>query len=272
MYKNIEEYISEYEIIKHQIDDYEQKINGLRITLDEKVKALEEQITFFNKIFEQETSPINDKLDEARQNLNKCILTYKTHIKLKDIINEISNITKINIKDIEISGHRSYVNYQPIESYKELSNKDEFIKYIAKNTKETVNVNINIYAKGQPPLNITFDGHLSDIQADGKTLLEHSKKRPVKVSSFIRPEDHKKIEILGLFCIIDKTSIENIICSFNLKQIVNFKNNCDNDLLSKAVIDCLHKHKYTIKEIIQTPMSKENNSQSKMMKKLKYRK
>ena len=155
MYKNIEEYISEYEIIKHQIDDYEQKINGLRIALDEKVTALEEQITFFNKIFEQETSPINDKLDEARQNLNKCILTYKTHIKLKDIINEISNITKINIKDIEISGHRSYVNYQPIESYKELSNKDEFIKYIAKNTKETVNV--NIYAKGQPPLNITFD-------------------------------------------------------------------------------------------------------------------
>lgn len=241
--KEIEDYISEYERIKHRIDAYEGQINDLRIILDKKVEALEEQIAYFKRKFEREISPINDEIDEARQHLNKYTLNHQFVIKLGDIINEMSDITGIDTNDIEISGHRSYVHYQTLESYKGLPNKKEILKFIAENTKDPVTVNLSIYVKGHLPIHITFDGYLSDLEADGKTLLEHSKKRAVTVSSFVRTEDHKESEILGNFVMIDKTSTKNIMCSFNLKQIVDFKDNYDNDLLSKAVINYLNKQK-----------------------------
>lgn len=243
MHKKIEEYINQYEQLRHQIAVREHKINELSIALNEKVTVLEEQIAYFKREFEREIGPINEKIDDYQQTLNKFVLTHQVTIKLGDIINELAGITGTDVNDIEISGHRSHVHYPVLESYKGFSNKDEILKYIAENIDVPVNVNISIYVKGHSPINITFDGYLSDIEADGKTLLEHSKKRPVKVSSFVRPEEHKESEILGNHIIIDKASIKNIMCSFNLKQIVDFTHNYDNDLLSKAVINCLNKQK-----------------------------
>ena len=43
MNKDIESYMNEYEKIQHQINSYERQINYLRMLLDQKNEALEEQ-------------------------------------------------------------------------------------------------------------------------------------------------------------------------------------------------------------------------------------
>ena len=90
MHKKIEEYINQYEQLRHQIAVREHKINELSIALNEKVTVLEEQIAYFKREFEREIGPINEKIDDYQQTLNKFVLTHQVTIKLGDIINELA--------------------------------------------------------------------------------------------------------------------------------------------------------------------------------------
>lgn len=244
MNKDIEGYINEYERIQRQIYTYEKQINDLRILLDQRVEVLEEQIAYFKRKFEREIEPINDKIDERQQELNRIALNHKIKIRVGDIINEISNITGIDINDIEISGGRSFVKYPSIESLDGPLTKKDILEYVATHT-DPVNVYIHIYSKNQDiPFfhRLDFDCNLSDVDANGKMLLEHKIKRhPIRMKTF---EKHGNGKFLGYSSIIlEDEGLEDIFCSFNLKQIIDFKNNYENDILSKAVINCLNKQK-----------------------------
>lgn len=244
MNKNIESYIDEYEVIQRQIDNYEKQINNLRTLLNQKVEVLEEQIAYFKRKFEREISPLNDKIDECQQELNKFSLNHKTKIRVGDIINEISCITGVDINDIEISGGRSYVSYPTLESIDKPWTKQHIFEYVATHT-DPVNVFIHIDYKNQDiPFfyRLTFECNLSDKESNGKMLLEHKiKRRPMIIQRF---EKNGKGEILGHTPMpLDDEGLEDIFCSFNLKQIIDFKNNYKNDILSRAVINCLNKQK-----------------------------
>ena len=244
MDKNIESYIDEYEVIQRQIDNYEKQINNLRTLLNQKVEVLEEQIAYFKRKFEREISPLNDKIDECQQELNRFALNHKTKIRVGDIINEISSITGVDINDIKIYGGRSFVSYPSIEALERPLTRKDVLEYVATHT-DPVNVYIHIYSKNQDiPFfhRLDFDCNLSDVDANGKMLLEHkSKKRPVIIRSF---EKNGNGKILGNTpVLLDDEGLEDIFCSFNLKQIIDFKNNYENDILSKAVINCLNKQK-----------------------------
>lgn len=248
MNKDIESYIDEYEIIQRQIDNYENQINNLRTLLNQKVEILEEQIAYFKRKFEREISPINDKINECQQELNRLALNHKTKIRVGDIINEISNITEIDINDIEIHGSRSYVPYPTLDEFDSSWTIKDILEYVATHTKP-VNISISIYFQN-PNIqshSLTLECNLSDVDANGKMLLEHKiKMRPMIIQRF---EKSGNGEILGHTpVLLDDEGIEDIICSFDLKQIINFKNNYKNDILSRAVINCLNKQKTQDKE------------------------
>ena len=244
MNKDIEGYINEYERIQRQIGTYEEQINDLRILLDQRVEVLEEQIEYFKRKFEREIEPINDKIDERQQELNRLALNHKIKIRVGDIINEISNITGIDINDIEISGGRSFVKYPSIESLDGPLTRKDILEYVATHT-DPVNVYIHIYSKNQDiPFfhRLDFDCNLSDVDANGKMLLEHKiKKHPIRMKTF---EKNGNGKILGHTpVLLEGEGLEDIFCSFNLKQIIDFKNNYENDILSQAIINCLNKQK-----------------------------
>ena len=244
MNQDIEGYINEYERIQHQIDTYEEQISDLRILLDQRIEILEEQIEYFKRKFERKIEPINDQIDECQQELNKFSLNHKTKIRVGDIINEISCITGVDINDIEISGGRSYVSYPTLESIDKPWTKQHIFEYVATHT-DPVNVFISIYSKNRDiPFHacLDFECNLSDKEANGKMLLKHKIKRhPIRMKTF---EKNGNGKFLGYSSIIlEDEGLEDIFCTFNLKQIIDFKNNYENDILSKAIINCLNKQK-----------------------------
>lgn len=237
MDKDIKNYIEEYEIIRYQIDAYEKQINDLKIDLDKKIEMLEEQIAYFKRKFEREIEPINDKINECQKQKNKLALNHKIKIRLGDIINEISSIIKINPDDIEVFGCHSKVSYPPFDTWPE----KDALKYAITHT-DKVNVYIDMHSKNKDiPFfaHFDFESSLSDVDAKGKKLFEHSKKNT------------KKFEINGKLSYLvplNTENIEDIFCSFNLKQIIDFKDNYENDILSKAVINFLNRQKVKEKQ------------------------
>ena len=244
MNKDIESYMNEYEKIQHQINSYESQINYLRMLLDQKNEALEEQIVYFKRKIDSQISLINDKIDANQQELNKLSLNHKTKIRLGDIIDEILSITEIDINDIEVFGNRSFVYYPSIESFNAPLTRNAFLEYVATHT-PPVKIHIYIFSKNSHvsfSSSLIFEGNLSDRESNGKMLLEHkTKKMPVRIHNF---EENGNGKILGNTPILlDGEGLEDIFCSFNLKQIIDFKDNYENDILSKAVINCLDKQK-----------------------------
>ena len=231
--KSIEEDITQYENMKQQIDLYEQQIKSLYF-------ELENRIEYYNSKFERDIKPINSQIDILQQDLNNFILNNKVMIKLDDIIDEIIFITKEKYEDICISGYHAPFIYYPTS----ICSKKEYIKFIIDNNPDPVMVNISIegcYDSKPYNLNISFEQKLDDIWADGKTLIEHSQ---LKVTSM---KGNSKEIICSIVTLKDE-GIENIFCSFNLKQIVDFKNECTDNLLAQAIINCLNNLKYSKKE------------------------
>lgn len=244
MNKDIKSYIDEYEKIHCQIDAYEKQINDLRIILDEKLKVLEEQMVYFKRKFEREISPINDKIDKCHQELNRFSLNHKIRIRLGDIINEILSITEIDQNDIEVWGTHSFVSYPPLSPFEGTTlTRKSILEYVATHT-GPVNLYIYIDFKNQdalPSIHFDFESTLSDIDFNGKMLIEHSKINPTQLWTF---EKNGKSKLLDHATVqLYDEGLEDIFCSFNLKQIIDFKNNYENDILSKAVINCLNKQK-----------------------------
>ena len=231
--KSIEEDITQYENMKQQIDLYEQQIKSLYF-------ELENTIEYYNSKFERDIKPINSQIDILQQDLNSFILNNKVMIKLDDIIDEIIFITKEKYEDICISGCHAPFIYYPTS----LCSKKEYIKFIIDNNPDPVMVNISIegcYDSKPYNLNISFEQKLDDIWADGKTLIEHSQ---LKVTSMKGNSN----EIIYSIVPLKDEGIENIFCTFNLKQIVDFKNECTDNLLAQAIINCLNNLKYSKKE------------------------
>lgn len=238
MNKDIKNYIEEYEMICYQIDAYEKQINDLRIILDKKIEMLEEQIAYFKAKFEREIEPINDKINECQKQKNRLALNHKIKVRLGDIINEISSILKITPDDIKVFGCHSKVSYPPFYT---LPEKDA-LKYAITHT-DPLNVYINMHTKNKDiPFfaHFDFENSLSDVDAKGKMLVEHSKKRSTK-----KIEENGKLSYLVL---LNAEELEDIFCSFNLKQIIDFKGDYENDVLSKAVINFLNRQKIEEKE------------------------
>ena len=236
MNKDIENYIAEYESRKRQIVAREQQINNLKLELEKQIKNLEQQIAYFNRKFEREIEPINNQIDYFQQDLNKFALSHKVLVKLGDIIDEIAAITKDKPENICASGYHTPIHYPKIKSF---TTKKELIKFVAENTKPVIlHISIEGKYKLKPyNLNLSFEYDLTNMWADGKTLIEHSELKTHTLTAF------NSNHIINSVVFLKDEGIENLICPLNIKQIVDFKNEYNTNLLATATINCLSKNK-----------------------------
>lgn len=249
MNKDIENYIAEYESKKRQIAAREQQINNLKLETEKQIQSLEDQIAYFNRKFEREIEPINNQIDYFQQDLNKFALSHKVLVKLGDIIDEIANITKENKENIHTEGYHTPIHYPPVKAF---TTKKELIKFVTENA-DPITLHVSIKGKHNLKpynLNLYFEYDLTNMWADGKTLIEHSELKAHTLTAF------NSNHIINSVVFLKDEGLENLICPLNIKQIANFKNEYNTDLLATAIINCLSKNK-----------TYENPKQKKLIKK-----
>lgn len=242
MNEEIENNICEYERKKRQIAVYEKQINDLKLKLERQIQVLEDQTI-------REIEPINNQIDVFKQDLNEFVLDHKVLIKLGDIIDEIANITKDKPENICVSGYHTPICYPLPVHYNTI---EELIKFITENA-DPVTLCISIegkYNSNSYNLQLSFEYDLTNIWADGQTLIKHSKIRAHHIKEF------NSNRILTSIVLLKDEGIENLICPLNIEQIANFKNEYNTNLLARAIINCLNKNK-----------NYENPKQKKLQKK-----
>ena len=229
MNKDIESYIAEYENKKSQIAAYEQQINNLK-----------EQASNFNRKIEREIESINDQIDTIKQDLKN----HKVLIKIGDIIDEIAYITKEKSENIHAHGYHTPIYYPVVKSF---TTRQNLIKFVTENTEPvTLYISIKGNHNSKPyNLHLSFEYDLTNMWADGKTLIEHSELKAHTLTDF------NSNRIITSIVLLKDEGFENLICPLNIKQIVEFKNEYNTNLLAKAIINCLSKTK-----IQETPKQK----------------
>ena len=245
MDKEIENYIELYERKQRKIANYERQVDSIKAEIDGEIESLENQIAYLKRKYEKLSRPINDKIDEEMQELDKLLLTNVVSIKLEDILNELSQLTNENVQDIHVSGYHTTPIIYPNVNLSDIKNKQQLIEKITNMANYSIPIFVyieGIYKTKPYCLTFTYLAYLSDIWTDGKTLLEHCNS-PKKVTSFNK--NSYTPHILSMHYKLDE--IKEAICSFNLKQIIDFKTN--NDLLSKAVTRYLDKQKCNDKPV-----------------------
>lgn len=241
MNKDIENYISEYESQKEKIATYEYQVQAINQEKEQKIEALEKQINDLNREYEKIMQPINDKIDSEKQILNEMLLNNVVQINLTDIISALASITKENTQDIKISGFHTAFSYPTLDG---VTSKQELINKIIQTVKNNINISLNIHGiyNSKPYyINISYETNLSDLWADEKTLIEHSQIIAKKIINYSNGQKRISYTVPLL-----ENGIEYAICSFNLKQIIDF--NKKNDLLSKAVMKCLNMSNVKVKQ------------------------
>ena len=144
-------------------------------------------------------------------------------------------------------------NFKQIRNINDVVNAiEELIKFITENA-DPVTLCISIegkYNSNSYNLQLSFEYDLTNIWADGQTLIKHSEIRAHHMKEF------NSNRILTSIVLLKDEGIENLICPLNIEQIANFKNEYNTNLLARAIINCLNKNK-----------NYENPKQKKLQKK-----
>lgn len=241
MNKEIINCINEYERKSQTIAIYEEQIRNIKLEIDKKIEALEDQIAYFQKKYEKLSRPINDKIDNEISALDKFALNNIVKINLSDIVNAITDITKENAENLQIYGYHTPFIYTKINN---VTSKQNIVDYINQPGKDSTIVSLYIegtYHSKPYKIKISYETNLSDCQADGKTLLEHSDIKDNKNEVLPNNQNHIINSIP-----FSQDDLKSLVCHFNLKQIIDFQKNTD--LLSKAVIKCLNTSKIKVKQ------------------------
>lgn len=241
MDKNLEDNIKTYQMKKQEMDNNKQRSEALK-------KQLEQIIADLTKRLEEVNLSVDEKINASSQELQDFSDSHRVKIRLEDILNEILEITGIDYEDIKISGYHTNNQETPYSTLK-LTNYDEYIRLVAEYTPNPVEVKIIIKSTNDSipfDMTISFKSCMSDIQSDGKMLIDHSHSLGKTIRMGLWNHQEHKTDVfytrtMYYFYDNENNKIEDILCSFSLKQIINFQN--DNNLLSQAILNCLNNPK-----------------------------
>ena len=242
MEKNITSQIEEYEKRKGQINAQREVVANLKAEYQKQIKLLEDQIANLRKSLEKELEPITRQIQSQEDELEDHAKNIQVSIKFGDIVQEISDITGTPVQDINVYGGYSY-SFSPLDIYnKGEVTKEDFLKFDNNDPLHPIYLHLSAVGKAPAHPNCTsfefthtFKCHLLDIQSDGKTLLEHS-----NIKSKIIESNGSYYEYTSL---VPDENLEDILCPFTLKQLIDFKNSLKNNLLGQAAVNCLDKPK-----------------------------
>lgn len=226
--------ISTKEYLKASIDKRAKKEEELKY-LKEMLKALEEKLKPLKQDIHEaecEIESINNLLDLNRYGESEIIT-----VKLGDLINELSILSGIDSSEIEASFSTGIfiIGKKPVD-------KDTLLKHNQKLNRRIMSLTLKggkiyndnhfIYTYLDTPMN--FD----EIQADGKTLYEHCEAVWGHIDDMPWKDIDTDLEVYY--------DIENIICHFNLNEIMK-KAEYENtyypkDLLTNALLNCAVKY------------------------------
>lgn len=219
---NLEELISDYKTL------VQQEKSLLKSMIDKK-NAYEKDA--------KKDREILHKLRIAKNKLNqKCVDKKVISVVLGDLVKEISNITKINEKNIEIEAETDavYMGYKKksMNQMLKLINEDE----------NSLDIRFNIFYRidGEKMFNIYLRKKLNifDKLNNGKELAKYFYLEKEKAS-----DDCEGFNVFTTLC-IDKKAYKNIVCNLGLEEfLANELEDKDysNALLKKAVLKCIDK-------------------------------
>lgn len=144
-------------------------------------------------------------------------------VRLGDFIKELSDITEINEEDIEVN-----LDYLPSFIYGAHEKQD----ILNSNIPEKLSLNVNAE---DISLYYTVIGDLKKPQADGKTLYDHT----TVIQKYALQE--KDLSWDKTYIIISKEEIKEIICNFDLCDLLNQK--FYNPNIVKALVNASKKQK-----------------------------
>lgn len=209
----------------NQIDDF--------LSLNSKKNYIVNHLDQLNNEFEQIIAPLKENLEDINKkiyNLNNV----EVYIKIGDLIEEISNITNIDIEDLQtdLTYTRSYLLI-PESGVLNMSDLSPTV------------LNLEIYLnKLNPLVNTSLTLNFNDICANAKTLFDNT-----EISNFIK-ENLFKITI-------DKETIPYVMFKVNLHSL-----NIQDTLKNKAILNCLENEKYLTEKDIDK-LKKKNERQYK---------
>lgn len=209
----------------NQIDDF--------LSLNSKKNYIVNHLDQLNNEFEQIIAPLKETLEDINKkiyNLNNV----EVYIKIGDLIEEISNITNIDIEDLQtdLTYTRSYLLI-PESGVLNMSDLSPTV------------LNLEIYLnKLNPLVNTSLTLNFNDICANAKTLFDNT-----EISNFIK-ENLFKIAI-------DKEAIPYVMFKVNLHSL-----NKQDTLKNNAILNCLENEKYLTEKDIDK-LKKKNERQYK---------
>ena len=209
----------------NQIDEF--------LSLNSKKNYIVNHLDQLNNEFEQIIAPLKEVLESINKQM--CDLNnVEIYIKIGDLIEEISNITNIDIENLQtdLTYTRNYLSI-PKSGVLNMSELSPAV------------LNLEIYLnKLNPLVNTSLTLNFNDICANAKTLFYNT-----ETSNFIK-KDLFKITI-------DKEAIPYVIFKVNLHSL-----NKQDNLKNKAILNCLESEKYLTQKDIDK-LKRKNEKQYK---------
>lgn len=178
---------------------------------------------------EEELSPLLQETKEKENELSTLFSTKKVSIALSDLVEELSKLSGISILNMEISvgfENTIYCDYKGnLLSEENFDNNVILINMLGDNT-------LGYYDSTQPfRYQITYPFDLKELQADGKTLLEHCSSCHNGLNSYLLHVDKR---------------IGDIICHIDMEKIIRGDELNWNppSLFIKAIMNCVKQGKY----------------------------
>ena len=253
MEKNLRQNIEFLKEKKDELETIKKKIDGKRIDFE---KTVEEE----RKKFEDSLKPLKESSNKVSEEFN-LLAKNRVSVSLEDLVKELSNLTGISVFEtgIKFKTDVGYWGRHNIKKMLELmDSENQRLNCMGGNHDRNYYWELRLFAnKNEHPyemdkqsfcFEMLFRLNLDEIQADGKTLLEHC-------TAEIRYDEMQGSHYTVL--VINK-NIGDIILNLRLDCLVKedsrerFNRWYPADLLTQAIINCVERKK---EENQQTPSS-----------------
>lgn len=263
MENNINENVKYLQTKKEELERIKKEIEKKRTDFE---KTIEDE----RRKFEEALSPLKESSNKVSEEFN-LIAKNKVSVRLEDLVKELSNLTGISVFEIGIKFETNvgYWGRNNIKRILELMNSEnQRLNCMGGNCNRNYHWKLRLFAnKNEHPyemdnqpfcFEMLFGLNLDEVQADGKTLLEHC-------TAETRYDDMQGSHYTVL--VINK-NIGDIILNLRLNNLVKedsrerFNRWYPADLLTQAVINCVERQNE----------EKQQNSSSILKGKIKSRK
>ena len=251
--ENIKEYVKYLQTKKEELRSIQNKINGKRANFEKHIEAEKRE-------FEDSLEPLKESSNKACEEF-KLLAGNKVSVSLEELIKELSSLTGISILNmgIKIETNIGYWGRNNMRSILKLMNSyNQDLSCTGNYNKNnfwgiTLFADKNTHPRKKEQLfcyEMSFKLNLEEVQADGKSLLDHCSVRVY--NDDMQGEDYTRL-------VIEK-NVGSLNCTLNLKDLVKDEVTegyvtrwYPTDLLTQAIINCVERQN---KEKKQTSASK----------------